>query len=850
MPIRLPASLRGRLMLVLTALFAALFGLLFLQQAESLRQSRQAAQARALDLAQGYARHYERIVRDHLAMLDILLRLRGPDAREGGCADALRQVVEATPSLTDLAVVDGEGRLRCAARGIELSGAAADAARRVLAAGAPMLGMSGETGLDRPYLALARPLAGEEGRRSGAILAFIDRDWLNAHFAATVPKGVVLRIFDNDGVFVVRQPDPACCVGKPGLRLGGVGEAIASGREQVTQSLWLDGVTRLQADLPLRAPLAGVVSIGIPEDLAVTDAERGARRLAWLLAALCLALYAVAWFFSERTILRPMRALAESAHRLRAGETAYRIPPLPGPGEFAELGRDFNDMAETLEARDRRIEEDIARLRLAARVFEQASEAITITDSEANILEVNPSFCRITGYAREEAIGRNPRILQSGRQDAAFYRTMWGALGSEGRWRGEIWNRHKDGTVYPEWLSITAVRDEAGRTTNYVAVFADLTQRKAAEEALRESRERLATLIEALPDAVFFKDGEGRWQVTNSAARRLFALDGVDWRGRTDLELALANPGFSGEHMACWDSDQDAWAAGQHVHFTEVFHRPEGGTAICDVSKVPLFDENGGRRALIVLGRDVTELRRNAEELERQVCARTAELAAANRELESFSYSISHDLRAPLRAINGFSRLLEEEAADRLDEAARGHLARVRAASVKMGALIDDLLELSHVARHEVCQESVDLSEVAREIVGEIAAAEPARRVEWTIAAGVHAVCDPSLMRAVLHNLLGNAMKYTSKKEAARIEFGMEETGGERRYFVRDNGAGFDMRYAGKLFGPFQRLHAPAEFPGTGIGLATVARIVHRHGGRVWAEGRVGEGAAFFFTLQ
>jgi len=259
MPIRLPASLRGRLALLLTALFAALLAIVLLLQAESLRHARDAAKARALDLAQSYARHYERLVRDHLAMLDILLRLRGLGPRDEGCEDALRQVVAATPSLINLAVVDGEGRLRCAARGVVLSGAAEDAARRVLAAGAPMLGMSGETGQERPYLALARPLAGED-RRPGAILAFIDRDWLNAHFAETVPNGVVLRIFDNDGMFVVRQPDPACCVGKSGLHLGGVGQAIASGREQVTQSLWLDGVKRLQADIPLRQPLAGVVS--------------------------------------------------------------------------------------------------------------------------------------------------------------------------------------------------------------------------------------------------------------------------------------------------------------------------------------------------------------------------------------------------------------------------------------------------------------------------------------------------------------------------------------------------------------------------------------------------------------
>jgi PAS domain S-box-containing protein len=873
MPIRLPASLRGRLILFLTAVFAVLFGALLLQQAESRRYAREAAQSRALDLARGYARHYERLVRDHVNLLDTLKHLRRIEPAEPvRCEDGLKRIVAATPSLANLLLVDEAGAVRCGAVGGSTLGAAeAATVRRALEHRGPMLGMSGEADRGRPYLALAQPLDADAERPNGVLVAFLDRDWLNARFAETLPSGVVLRIFDGDGIFVVRQPDPACCVGKSGRHLGGIGEAIADGREQVTTSLWLDGVTRLQADLPLKAPLAGVVSIGIPEELVVTDAERGTKRLAWLLAALCLALYAITWYFSDRAVLRPLRALAEGAQRLRRGELDYRIPSISGKGEFVGLANDFNRMADTLEARRNDIERDMDKLKLAAQVFAQASEAITITDAEANILSVNPRFSEITGYAAEEVIGRNPRILQSGRQDAAFYRAMWDTLAGKGRWSGEIWNRRKDGKVYPEWLSISAVRDTAGRTANYVAVFTDLTFRKATDEALRESRERLTTLIESIPDAIFFKDGDSRWQVVNGAARRLFGLDGLPWQGLNDLELALINPAFSGEHMASWNSDEDAWMAGQAVHFTENVHLDEGSTAIFDVTKVPLYDDAGGRHALIVVGRDVTALRRNAEELERRVAERTHELETANRELESFSYSISHDLRAPLRAINGFSRLIEEESAATLDDKARDYLARVRLGSVRMGELIDDLLELSRVSRYVMKRETVDLSALAAEIAGELQASEPDRRVEWTIAPGITAVCDLSLMRSVLTNLLGNAWKYTSKRERARIEFGTEEPApvapppgsgelpspplpvrgaGERRFFVRDNGAGFDMRYAEKLFGAFQRLHAPSEFPGSGIGLATVARIIHRHDGEVWAEGKVDEGATFYYTLS
>ena len=222
---------------------------------------------------------------------------------------------------------------------------------------------------------------------------------------------------------------------------------------------------------------------------------------------------------------------------------------------------------------------------------------------------------------------------------------------------------------------------------------------------------------------------------------------------------------------------------------------------------------------------------------------------AVNRELEAFSYSVAHDLRAPLRSIDGFSLALLEDCADVLDEAGKQHLRFVREAAQDMAALIDGLLSLSRVTRSELRRETVDLAELARNIFGQLRRAAPGRVVETVIADDLVAEGDARLLRGLLENLLGNAWKFSGKQAAARIEIGMTQAGGERAYFVRDNGAGFDMAYAAKLFGAFQRLHSASEFEGTGIGLATVQRIVHRHGGRVWAESKVGRGATFFFTL-
>ncbi len=236
-------------------------------------------------------------------------------------------------------------------------------------------------------------------------------------------------------------------------------------------------------------------------------------------------------------------------------------------------------------------------------------------------------------------------------------------------------------------------------------------------------------------------------------------------------------------------------------------------------------------------------------ELEGRVAERTARLEDANKELQAFCYSVSHDLRAPLRAIDGFSKALLEDFDDRLDDDGRDYLRRVRTASQRMGELIDDLLALSRVARDEMTRGPVDLSALAGRVADGLRAAHPGRAVEVVLEPGLRADGDADLLRVALENLLGNAWKYTGRHATARIEFGSLPHGGGKAYYVRDDGAGFDPAYADKLFQPFQRLHRPDEFEGHGIGLATVQRVVHRHGGRVWAEGAVERGATFFFTL-
>ncbi len=374
------------------------------------------------------------------------------------------------------------------------------------------------------------------------------------------------------------------------------------------------------------------------------------------------------------------------------------------------------------------------------------------------------------------------------------------------------------------------------------------------ERESRQAEERiaqLAAIVESSEDAIIGETLEGVITSWNRGAEKLYGYTLAEAAGR---HLSLIAPPELREEVTGF---LDKVGRGEAVETFETVRRRKDG-ALIDVSVTvsPVRDASGRTVGASTIARDITarkraeaEVRRLNEELERRVADRTAQLEAANGELEAFSYSVSHDLRAPLRSVDGFAQALEEDYGGRLDDEGRGYLKRVRAATQRMGQLIDDLLKLSRVTRAEMMREEVSLTEVAREVAGELKESRPGRDVTFRVEEGLVARADGRLLRILLENLLGNAWKFTSRREQALIEVGAVAHDGGRAFYVRDNGAGFDMAYAGKMFGAFQRMHGASEFEGTGIGLATVARIVHRHGGRVWAEGAVGHGATFYFTL-
>jgi PAS domain S-box-containing protein len=405
------------------------------------------------------------------------------------------------------------------------------------------------------------------------------------------------------------------------------------------------------------------------------------------------------------------------------------------------------------------------------------------------------------------------------------------------------------------WKGLTGFGFVVGTAAGiFLLVQRALRKQLAMQSALRKNEARLTGLVDSAMDAIISLDAAQRIILFNAAAERMFGCASAEAVGQTIERFLPAR--FREAHAGHIRAFRDTGVTSRRMGSLGAIRglRKDGSEFPIEASISQT--EVDGQRIFTVILRDISErvrmeeeLRRLNADLEQRVAHRTAELEAANKELEAFCYSVSHDLRAPLRGIDGFSVSLQEDSHAQLDENSREHLRRIRAATHRMGELIDALLLLSRVTRTELRRETVDLSALASEIIANLRMSSPGRQVEVTIEPDLRMNGDPELLRIVMENLLGNAWKFTAKTEQARVTVGSVRPPGEEPvFFIRDNGAGFNMAYVHKLFGPFQRLHHSHEFEGTGIGLATCHRIIHRHGGRIWAESRVDAGTTVYFA--
>lgn len=477
-----------------------------------------------------------------------------------------------------------------------------------------------------------------------------------------------------------------------------------------------------------------------------------------------------------------------------------------------------------------------------------SNDVILMMDDQWHIVEANERVLDFYGYRREDLIGQPLTILRPP-ETFAEMEGLEARLIKEGGLIYETIHRRRDGTTLLVEVSARIIFVEEQRF--YQTIVRDITERRRVEEALRESDMRFRQLFKHMSSAVAVYqavgDGEDFLFVDfNVAAERIEKISRSEVLGKRVTEVF---PGV--REFGLFEVFQRVWRTGVPEDYHTSFYKDKriSGWRENHVYKLPSGEVVAVYEDVTVRKQAEEEIRRLNEELEERVRRRTAELEVANRELEAFSYSVSHDLRAPLRSIDGFSKALLEDYANTLDDRAKEYLEKVRRAARHMGDIIDDLLKLSRVSRADINYEAVDLSGLVRTVAETLKESDPSRNVAFLIQDGIVVSGDRRLLGIVVANLLENAWKFTSGNKEPRIEFGSPGEPDEKVFFFRDNGIGFDMAYGDKLFNVFQRLPGSEKFPGTGIGLATVQRIINRHGGRIWAEGKPGEGAVFYFTI-
>lgn len=527
-----------------------------------------------------------------------------------------------------------------------------------------------------------------------------------------------------------------------------------------------------------------------------------------------------------------------------------RKVPVKGPdGEVSYLLGMSEDISERkkfeTELKEKKDQLDI--------IISNAPNGVVVINEKGTILKWNLKSEAIFGWSAEEAVGREMNTLLIPPQYIEAHNKGMRRFLSTGERRVinkviEITALRKGGVEFPIELGISAVESEGKYL--FIAFINDITERKRTEMALKQSEENLRLLIEGARDyAIFLIDPNGNIVNWNKGAELVNLYSAEEAIGKnisifyTEEDKNTGRPEHSlREAVRLGSYEDEGWRL-----------KNDGTLFWADVIFTPIYDELQQLKGFSKITRDVTAKKTAEEEiiiLNKKLEKNVKQLEVVNNELEAFTYSVSHDLRAPLRAIHGYTKILEEELAGKIDEDNKQMMDGVMHNAKKMGQLIDDLLALSRLGKKELIKKETDLTGLMNQSLNELKKIVDTSNAKITIDALGSAIIDPSLLQQVFYNLLSNAVKYSSQEEKPEIQVGLKKENGENVYFIKDNGVGFDMQYYKKLFGVFQRLHDASEFEGTGVGLALVKRIILRHNGKIWAEAEVGKGATFYFTLN
>lgn len=487
--------------------------------------------------------------------------------------------------------------------------------------------------------------------------------------------------------------------------------------------------------------------------------------------------------------------------------------------------------------------------------FNQAAVGIAHVAPDGAWLRINRKMCDIVGYTDEELRQFTFKDITHPDDIAASAENVRAALaGKVKNYSFEKRYIHKNGEIVWANVTVSLVRRTLADAGYFIVIVEDITSRKKNEDELKRLTEKLHeqaavmdAILSASPNQIFHIDRQGVYRYASKAALKAMGMEPAALIGKSWREM-----GFPPEIMERIDRERDkVLTSGEEARGEAAYPTPHG-IRYFEYAINPIQAAGERNAGVVITAWDITGHKRAEEEIEivyKNLVVRAFDLEAANRELEAFNYTVSHDLRKPLTIINGYCQAILVMFADNLNPQCKEYVREIYDWTLRMNGLIDALLRFSHLSHSELHRETVDLSGIAHMVADDLQLAEPGRRVRFEIAREKTAHGDPNLLRVVLENLIGNAWKYTARTEEAVIEFGQTEIDERPAWFVRDNGEGFDMAYADKLFVPFQRLPGTDEFKGHGIGLATVERIIRRHNGRVWAEGEPGRGATFYFSL-